>query len=1199
MGILFLSLVVLFFFFAGFYGFVVPSNRASVNQYGFHILEQLETAIQNKIDADLEMYASNLEEVYNAGKDSVPERVKLRLNALGVDSLLDAPQPVPVARGSEANKEDTAMSRKAKKPIGRQHIWGSLADIANGRLIYEFRLKRRTIVLTQPLSRLMGDLEHAYPSDFYSAFVFLKTDSAIATTLYKSDGLPIGLKIATDSLLVKSKGAFYPGVTDLQTGGQDFKLFYVPLTRGRLQFALCGIKDADDYNQALHRVPTGFVYPVVILLILLGIALPLIKFYIIGPTEALRVRDLSAVALALVGGGMMVTLIIIQLILLKDGNARQQVALGDLSKAIDGSLTRELQRAFGELQAIDHRMAADRDHWRGAGKGAGDRSGSGTALVGTGPYDVSDSLAAFMRGQDSGYFNFDRVNWVDSAGMQVVSGSLDTSLTDLHVDVGDRAYFTDFTNNHCYRLPGNDTSMVTLQAVITWTDGDFRVVLARRSSCPGMRVVTLSTHLYSTNNVVLPSGFGFCVIDKSGRVQMHSEPSRNLVENFIEQSDEPDQLRAAMTGRQRLYLESTSLYGREYGLQLAPIASVPFYLAVFYDKGYILPMNMRILVFALMGCAVTLLSCILFWWLLIKRGWTSRPLLFSPMEDLNRMRPDDRRSFLYVDGMVVIVIVTFFAMTVAVMNPYSRWVNRWVLLGLLLMPPLVVGTLWILIRRAGRPGGFRTRPAPNSPARVLQKIYSSRRYVIGYSLLVESLVLCLGMTPAALFTWHAQNQEILQFVKREQLLKAYQLSDRRPALFRPLLHLHPGLSQLALYKGWMDSGGIYNIYGERLYHTTVDPFVAGRPFVFEQNYFDLAQRFGDINYDPSYVPVLLNHSADFHWKWMDLEARDTLPFAFVQDPDVHQAGLGVGGRTAELKPPVQTVILSKLPVRYPYLGFFWKSVALIVFVSVLLLGLFKLIRHIVQEVFLVRWTHDRRPAVVGAAGGAVAGGTAAAPGAPERAELRALPKVEEFRRRGEEERRAEGEPRAEGEREGGAVDGNTLLTVLNTIAQDNPRRVKEGDLDWAEREMIRAAQLGSPYFRWLFNVQLLPRERWLLYHFARHGLLNYKNVFEIDHLLEIGVLVIGEGQVQFFSPVFRAYLLMNWREDLLPREVVGRSAWERFRIPFLVLITVVAAFLFLTQQEAWQRVTALLGALGSALGAVLGLLKNFDNEKAP
>jgi len=174
-----------------------------------------------------------------------------------------------------------------------------------------------------------------------------------------------------------------------------------------------------------------------------------------------------------------------------------------------------------------------------------------------------------------------------------------------------------------------------------------------------------------------------------------------------------------------------------------------------------------------------------------------------------------------------------------------------------------------------------------------------------------------------------------------------------------------------------------------------------------------------------------------------------------------------------------------------------------------------------------------------------------------------------------------------------------VLIRLNSIDPDQRGSLYHEGLDEAERMVVRGARAGREYFQWLFGTRITPREQWLLYNFACHGLLNYKNVLEIDHLLEAGVLDDRDGQVKIFSPAFRAYIVMNWRQDQLPKEVVEKSAWQRFRIPFLILLAVVLAFLFLTQQEAWQRVTALVGALSSALGAVLGLLKNFDNEKAP
>jgi len=627
-----------------------------------------------------------------------------------------------------------------------------------------------------------------------------------------------------------------------------------------------------------------------------------------------------------------------------------------------------------------------------------------------------------------------------------------------------------------------------------------------------------------------------------------------------------------------LYLENTDLYGGVYGLHLSPIGNMPYYLAVFYDKGYILPVNMRILVFSLIGCAVTLFSCVLVWviWVPVaRRRWTARPLLFPPLDYLVNIRPDRTKVPIYIKGALLLTLYSVVLVMVAGFNPYSPGVNRGVLVLLLVTPPavaLVLASFWGLWRRWKRREDQKAMKEKDACDEGKGR-FSSRRYIKSYALLILTLIVCLGVAPALLYSWHAQNQEILQSVKREQLLTGYQLSDRRPALYAPLSRLRAGLPRDSLYYWSIDRAGIYSVYGDRHYRAKEDcTFVAAKPFIFERAYFNLAQRFGNINYDPSYVPVLRNYSADRHWKWMELRA-DTLPFAFLEDPDLRRAGVGAMGRTAGVAPPMETVILSALPERYPYLGFFWKSFFLVVFVGGLLWGLYGLIRRIAREVFLLRWTMGGPG--FRAQGEGLADGNAIDP----------LPYHEDF----EEYLRSNSKE----------MDLRALLASLNDIRDDEWGRLDHDELDMAERQVVKAARAGREYFTWLFGVRITAREQWLLYNFACYGLLNYKNVLEIDHLLEAGVLTKRDGQVSIFSPAFRAYIVMNWRQEQLSKEVMEKSAWQRFRIPFLILLAVVLAFLFLTQQEAWQRVTALVGALSSALGAVLGLLKNFDNEKAP
>jgi hypothetical protein len=1123
------------------------------------VLEQLETAIQQKIDADIEQYSKNLEPYFREKEKKKKEqyfsRVQQRfLHTFGVDSL----GSMVDTAGRRASRDNNEEPEKATDTV---KIWGKLGDIRNGRLYYDFYNGTRSLELSQPLSRLMGDLEHSFPSDFYSAFLFLKTDIYMATTLYKSNGVPIGLKIPVDSLLTNSKGAFYPGIADLHTGGQAFKLFYIPLTRGQLTFALCGIKDATTYTQALDEIPATFIYPLAITLLLLLIGLPLIKFYTIGPTEAIGMGDAVGVGLSLLCGSMVITVIIIQLILLKDGDARMQIGMEDLSGQIDRSFRHELDTAFTQLQAIDERRALDPGHWK---KNAGLSQGAGVTPPNTGvtadsALDVSDSLVAFLKSETDNrdpllpYLNFDRVYWVNAKGQQTVTASVDTGAP-VFTDVSERAYYKAFVDNTAYRLPGLDSSLVGIEPVLSWIDGAFRVVMARRSACPGAFLATIGLDLYSVNHTVLPSGYGFCLIDADGLVQMHSEPSRNLVENFLKESEDASMLKAAINGRQTLYLASTNLYGKQYGLYLTPVRGMPYYLVVFYDKGYILPVNLRILVFSLIGCLVTLVFCLvivcgILWWRFFRRQGRFRPLLFGPMDYLRVLLPLGKYAAAYSLGALVLegYVVGMLVLTV-LGHPYSGEINGVVVLLLLASPILLAFALWLI---AKLPGG-----KDNSD------------YLKSYSFLVQVLVVALGVLPAALYTWHAQNQEILQSVKREQLLKANLLQDRRTALYQPLAPMYPALPIYKLYTYWQYQTGIYSLYRDSLALTHDSFSTPSPPSILEDEYFSVAERFGPINYDPQYIPVLKNQSADREWQWNTIKENNALPFAFTQAPDVHMPGTGDGGRTKGLAPPQRLTILSTMPKRYPYLGHAKEVVLLVAFITLLLAGMRRLVRRVATELFMQKWTKgndaevknaglplmDDYLAFAAAAGEVTAGGTAT------------------------------GEVAAGGTAAGEVVKMRASMLAEIAVEPLSPES-KEVKMDEKESSTVAAVGVWSGYFQWLFFRQCGSIEQYVLYHFACKGFLNYKNVQPIDHLLQIGILVKQKGQLQFFSRVFRAWLRMNVREDLLDKKMIRKSDWQRFRIPFLVLLTIAAAFLFLTRQEAWQRMLALLTALGTALGS--------------
>ena len=75
LSVLFLSLVVLFLFFAGFYLYYVPANKASLNKYGFLVLEQVEASMQYKLKGNETLYGSYAQRALNRADPAGQHRV--------------------------------------------------------------------------------------------------------------------------------------------------------------------------------------------------------------------------------------------------------------------------------------------------------------------------------------------------------------------------------------------------------------------------------------------------------------------------------------------------------------------------------------------------------------------------------------------------------------------------------------------------------------------------------------------------------------------------------------------------------------------------------------------------------------------------------------------------------------------------------------------------------------------------------------------------------------------------------------------------------------------------------------------------------------------------------------------------------------------------------------------------------------------
>jgi len=158
--------------------------------------------------------------------------------------------------------------------------------------------------------------------------------------------------------------------------------------------------------------------------------------------------------------------------------------------------------------------------------------------------------------------------------------------------------------------------------------------------------------------------------------------------------------------------------------------------------------------------------------------------------------------------------------------------------------------------------------------------------------------------------------------------------------------------------------------------------------------------------------------------------------------------------------------------------------------------------------------------------------------------------------------------------------GNRPLRYVETLAS----RISDG----LEPDQI-IAEIGdqaSSYHQALWSG-CTKSEKLTLYYLAENGLVSHRDP-DVRHLIQRG-LITREPSLRVVDESFRRFVLERcaekdptaYREDI-------ESTWERFRVPLLLIVLGVVAFLFVTQKEFYDSTLTLLSAL---TGGVITLFR--------
>ena len=981
---------------------------------------------------------------------------------------------------------------------------------------------------------------------------------------------------------------FIPGIKDIKLGDVSYKMFYSPFMLDKQQMLLCSFLKDSIYESKLHEIPASFIYPFVLLLLLLIVSLPIIKFYLMGPEEEVRFSDLFLFVSSLFIGSTQITLVIIQLILLRDGELRASENLGTLNNQISTNFTNEIGQVYNQLSVFDNLVANDPFV---------EENKNNIKKIQDSNYISKEIIEKYIRkeGDKVIYSDFERVAWSDSSGKQFLKGEL--ALDPAYPNVKSRNYFTAFTGGQPYRVPGNNDSICAIEPLYNKVNGDFTTVVSKRSHVQNAFIASISAHMYSVTKTILPAGYNFCIINRNGEVQYHSDSSRNLQENFIIQLESPNTIEEAITSRQEIFINNARLYGKDYCLDIKPIENLPYFMITFYDRGYIVPVNMRILIFALMLCCVSFVMYMTLWFFLLWKGYYNRSLLMSPICYSNWINPKPKFGPIY--GSCIVFFLLYITVVVAstIFLNYTEISNNYIILIVMLITPFNIAAALCILTYTVEDKTVSKKAWKNKlykyefPLEIIagligvsslinwlifsfssQKDYTilwcqtvfiillvtyyflkrkftkyvdwcQKSYMHLYSFLGLLLIMAFAILPASLFTWYAHNQEIIQTVKKQQLYLASKISERKNTIEKSMGSI-ADIYDVAYFNRLFYQKGLYPLYNDKF---DLAPNNAGRvKNNFDEFYFNISDRISVNYYDPESFPALKDTATDYSWHWNYFDSN-RIVFSYKMPPDIFKNNLKTGSQNTML------YVKSKQPDRYILLSDPRKLSFLIITCCLIFLVIYTLIHTTIAKVFLKKYITALKNKNESDLSGFIA-------------VYKSFNKLEDSK---------------DTELRKWSLNPNSYSTYPHrcNIAVD-------------EKATIDEINDYRSFYNYLWQ-KCSDKQKLLLYNFSKDGLMNFKNTHEIYALIKNGILTIhSDEEICLFRRSFRAYILTALPDsqlETLRSKSKSSSTWHSFRTPLLIILLLVAGFIFFTQQETWQRIVALITGFGSSLPLLINI----------
>ena len=448
-------------------------------------------------------------------------------------------------------------------------------------------------------------------------------------------------------------------IADVTIGGADYKLYVQPIQLSLLtqdgktpeEWALCGLVKVDEFRADSSAISPTYWVMLIATLAVLCLAIPLLKLHVLSPRERFHGTDAVLVAITTFSLAALITFGLIDAQYFWIFRNNRDDHLAKLAAQIAGHLRNEVAAIERELDDRLQNLPEgfdDKAPTAPPSSTVGDEK-SGYQIACSPNYACNDHVLTekkILAGREYPYF--DTISWTDHDGQQRIKWKTTKGITPF-IDVSTLPYYDDV--GRALRFP--DEAQRGASVLTSPNTGKPLTVFwstLRNKAAPSLGSVSLATTPMSVSNPVLPKDMQFAVVDATGTVLFHSDPTRNLNENLFQECGNDSGLIAHVAGRTRGTLTTNYLGARHRffvtPLELADTQSKKKWN--FKDPGWSLVVFQDLLVSETVNLETLVLAAVLFsgYALTLALLWALL-YLFRPHDAAKWFWPDSEKALSY------------------------------------------------------------------------------------------------------------------------------------------------------------------------------------------------------------------------------------------------------------------------------------------------------------------------------------------------------------------------------------------------------------------------------------------------------------------------------------------------------------------------------------------------------------------------